>query len=400
MLCFTRRTSDPLPLVRPKSLTKYQHITWITWSLLRPVLVIIGCFWIGYLTAIVGPMLHASQDASTRHRVSRFADYLNLPAKIFDNNKSAPDGILRRSISSPPSDDPGRFRYVLIPLTSVETMSYHKKRFEVCMKSILEKSSIPLFFFFVVDEPSRLYLEETMTMFSRKYRSKVEIQYTFLDQETIAKKLASSVSVVQQIVSGNTQGYYNQSIFFLSVAIHRGILPDFVHQIIMLDTDLKFISDISGLFAHFDKFQGSNVMGIAHDQQPTYRDAFKAFRARNPTTRVGSPAPDGLPGFNSGVVLLDIARMRSSQLYNYYLNPPVAELISRKYLFKGSLGDQDFYSLIGNERENLFYVLPCSWNRHLCRKLYDEYAPVFDSYFNCDGKIHIYHASCNSTMPV
>lgn len=175
MLCFTRRTSDPLPLVRPKSQTKYQQIPWVTWSLLRPVLVIFGFFWIGYLTAIVGPMLHDSHTASTRHRVSRFADYLNLPAKIFDNNNIA-DGILRRSISSPPSDDPGRFRYVLIPLTSVETMPYHKKRFEVCMKSILEKSSIPLYFFFVVDEPSRLYLEETMRMFSWKYRSKVEIQ--------------------------------------------------------------------------------------------------------------------------------------------------------------------------------------------------------------------------------
>ncbi|XP_063965400.1 xyloside xylosyltransferase 1-like [Lytechinus pictus] len=396
MLCFTRRTSEPLPLVRPKSLTPMQQISLIGWSLFRPALVILSCFWIGYLTAIVGPMLNAKHTATIQHRVSRFADYLSLPTNVFDNGNP----ILRRSISSPPSDDPGRFRYVLIPLTSVHTMPYHKKRFEVCMQSLLEKSSIPLYFFFVVDEPSRLYLEEKMRIFRRNFRSIVEIEYTFLDQETVARKLAPSVSVVQQIVSGNTQGYYNQSIFFLSVAIHRGILPDFVHQIIMIDTDLKFLSDISGLFAHFDKFGDSNVMGIAHDQQPTYRDAFSAYRARYPNTRVGSPAPNGLPGFNSGVVLLDLDRMRSSQLYNHYLNPLVAEFISNKYLFKGNLGDQDFYSLIGNERENLFYVLPCSWNRHLCRKLYDQYAPVFDSYFRCDGKIHIYHASCNSTLPV
>ena len=173
MLCFTRRSSDPLPLVRSKSLTTGQQISIIIWSLLRPASIVLACFWIGYLTAIVGPKLHASHAASIQHRVSRFADYLNLPAKMFDQNS---DGFLRRSISSPPSDDPEHFRYVLIPLTSVQSMPYHKKRFEVCMESILEKSSVPLFFLFVVDEPSKEYLEEAMKIFTWKYRSKVEVK--------------------------------------------------------------------------------------------------------------------------------------------------------------------------------------------------------------------------------
>ncbi|XP_071480272.1 xyloside xylosyltransferase 1-like [Diadema antillarum] len=370
------------------------------WAVVRTTFILLVCFWIGYLMAVIGPSLEEEQKASIKYRYRRFSDYLGLRGKLFDSTSGA-DDVLRRSVLPPSSDsDSSRFNYVLIPLTSVDKMQYHKQRFEACMQSILDKSTIPLHFYFVVDEPSKRYLKGAMRDFEYKFGFRIQIRYDFLDQQSLAAQLAPYVSVVQRIVSGNTKGYYNQSIFFLSVGIHKNILPDFVHRIIMLDTDLKFLSDIEGLFAHFDNFGEENVMGLAYDQQPTYRDAFSVYRMSQPNTRVGSPPSKGFPGFNSGVLLLNIDRMRSSKIYNVFLDTRVATALTKKYSFMGQLGDQDFYSLVGNEKENLFYVLPCSWNRHLCRNMYQKYPDVFESYFNCDGKIHVYHGSCNTTIPV
>ena len=40
--------------------------------------------------------------------------------------------------------------------------------------------------------------------------------------------------------------------------------------------------------------------------------------------------------------------------------------LGEKYNFRGHLGDQGFYTLLSFEHPELFYVLPCSWNRQLC----------------------------------
>ena len=83
-------------------------------------------------------------------------------------------------------------------------------------------------------------------------------------------------------------------------------------------------------------------------------------------TRVGEPPPNGLTGFNSGVLLLDLDRMRKSDLYNSLIDRNVIQSLQDKYSFKAGLGDQDLYTLINLEHEELFYVLPCEWNRQLC----------------------------------
>lgn len=55
--------------------------------------------------------------------------------------------------------------------------------------------------------------------------------------------------------------------------------------------------------------------------------------------------------------------MRQSKLYDSLITPEAVDRLTKKYYFQGHLGDQDFFSLIGMEHENLFYVLPCTWNR-------------------------------------
>ena len=97
---------------------------------------------------------------------------------------------------------------------------------------------------------------------------------------------------------------------------------------------------------------------------------------------------------------MDLDRMRKSERYNTLLDSDIVEKLAQKYSYKGHLGDQDFYTLVSLENEDLFYVLPCTWNRQLCQWWRDKgYEKVFDSYFTCQGKINIYHGNCNTPFP-
>ena len=211
--------------------------------------------------------------------------------------------------------------------------------------------------------------------------------------------LNSTLFSFQDLFSSSSQSYYNHPLFFISTAIHH-VLPQSMMRIISLDSDLLFKTDIKQLFAIFDNFKATTIFGLAREQQPLYRHLFHMFRDRNPGTKVGEPPPDGLTGFNSGVVLINLRNMRESRIYNLLLHNNAVREIAHKYTFQGHLGDQDFYSLLNLEYSALFHILPCSWNRQLCKWWRDHgYAQVFDSYYNCSEPIHVYHGNCQTKMP-
>lgn len=190
--------------------------------------------------------------------------------------------------------------------------------------------------------------------------------------------------------------YFSDSLFFVTVIIHK-VLPD-KHRVIMLD--LKFNADIKELFERFNLFHNTNIIGISREAQPAYRHVFQMFINKSKGTRVGDPPPDGLTGFNSGVLLLDLDRLRKSEVYSSALNADFMKKMTEKYTFQENFDDQDFFTLLSLEHEDLFHILPCTWNRQLCtswrNRGYDE---VFDQYFSCDGYINIYHGNCNTSIP-
>ncbi|CAG04707.1 unnamed protein product, partial [Tetraodon nigroviridis] len=180
-------------------------------------------------------------------------------------------------------------------------------------------------------------------------------------------------------------------------------------RIVQLDLDLKYRENIRELFQEFHRFPPGAVMGIAREMQPVYSTeesatpdthTFWQYRKENPQTKVGEPHPDGLPGFNSGVMLLDLAAMRASSLYNQLLEPEHLAQLAAQYRFRGHLGDQDFFTMIGMEHPELFYPLACGWNRQLCTWWRDHgYGDVFQLYYRCDGPVYIYHGNCNTPIP-
>lgn len=250
---------------------------------------------------------------------------------------------------------------------------------------------------FVTDEPSRDLAKAAMRDLLQGAAFKYKV--IFHDVNALTEKLFPVVEAMQKHFSAGSGTYYSDSIFFLSVAMHR-IMPKEISRMIQLDLDLKYTSNIRELFEEFDHFPTNAVIGIAHEMQPVYRHTFWQYRQENPESKVGSPPPDGLPGFNSGVILLNLEAMRQSKLYNQLLDPSEVQKLTEKYHFKGHLGDQDFFTMIGMEHAQLFHILDCVWNRQLCTWWRDHgYGDVFDLYYKCEGHIKILHGNCNTPIP-
>lgn len=306
------------------------------------------------------------------------------------------DGTRRRD------QEAGDRRYhLLMMFTKVDRNRSLQDKFRVAMLSLVRHGRfLPgevLALHFVSDPASKGWgqkmLEELLMDATFKY------EVLFHDVAALTQKLFPIVEAMQKHFSAGSGAYYSDSIFFLSVAMHH-IMPTSITRIVQVDLDLKYRTNIKHLFQEFDHFAPGAVIGIAPEMQPVYRHTFWQYRKENPQSRVGDPPPEGQPGFNSGVMLLDLGAMRASALYNQLLAPSNVAKLADQYRFRGHLGDQDFFTMIGMEHPELFHPLGCGWNRQLCTWWRDHgYGDVFALYYRCDGPVYIYHGNCNSQIP-
>ncbi|CAG0885581.1 unnamed protein product [Darwinula stevensoni] len=166
--------------------------------------------------------------------------------------------------------------------------------------------------------------------------------------------------------------YYGDDLFVITPFLH--LLP--IDKIIILDVDLKFRADVRDLWSEFEKFLPSSVIGVAPELSPVYYHYTHQYRKENPLTKVGSTEPKHMQGINSGVMLLDLEKIRSQpELLLLQLDPLEVERLHRKYDIWGGLGDQDLVTLLSFEHPDLFHFLSCGWNRALClwwKRVYPE----------------------------
>ena len=132
----------------------------------------------------------------------------------------------------------------------------------------------------------------------------------------------------------------------------------------------------------------------------------KQYRKRNPGTKLGEPGR--FQGFNTGVVLFNLKRMRENVKYNHYVDNEgeILDELAEKYLYRSHLGDQCFFTLLGFEHPEWFKILPCSLNYQLDTSLAVqlEYRSIFDQYHNCtdiatSDDIKIYHGNGGTSIP-
>ena len=139
-------------------------------------------------------------------------------------------------------------------------------------------------------------------------------------------------------------------------------------HVIYIDRSLVFQDNIGYIFPTLEKLKRSKEgIAMAPEQSKTYMQAFSAWQKMNPSTKIGRPPPNGKPGFNPDLMLMDLDKLRASASYRSFFNEVKLNKLVKNYLFHSSsevpsLGDM--VNLMAVDAESLFMTLGCEWNRN------------------------------------
>lgn len=113
------------------------------------------------------------------------------------------------------------------------------------------------------------------------------------------------------------------------------IAPSNQNLVVMMDADTKIRTDIRNLFKEFDKFGKDALFGLAPELTPVYRHVLYPYRNKHTKTTFGEPNHfGGYSGFNSGVILFNLQKLRESKKYEQIIVKKNVDRMVQKYEFK------------------------------------------------------------------
>ena len=164
---------------------------------------------------------------------------------------------------------------------------------------------------------------------------------------------------------------------------------------------LVFQDNIGLLYPILEKVKRSKAgIAMAPEQTKAYMQAFAAWQKMNPSTKIGMlystyyspikfhkkilfqftnfqfheiffslgrPPPNGKPGFNSDLIVMDLEKLRASASYKGFFNIARLTKLVKTYSYHAesetpSLGDM--LNLMAVDIDSLFWTLGCEWNRN------------------------------------
>ncbi|XP_039301808.1 xyloside xylosyltransferase 1-like isoform X5 [Solenopsis invicta] len=218
--------------------------------------------------------------------------------------------------------------------TKVASNSPMKHKFQIFTDSLLRFASIDITFHVISDDDSRdiaaIVIQNVMVN-TGKF-----MEVFYYNVHKLAAQLEDIVSVMSPHFSSKPGTYYSDALFFISLGLHR-IAPSHQRFAVMFDADTKFRKDVKDLFEEFNKFGEKALFGLAPELTPVYRHVLYLYRNKHPTTMFGEPRhKGGYPGYNSGMVLFNLERLRKSHVYNEIVNKDSVDAITEKYHFKNN----------------------------------------------------------------
>lgn len=135
------------------------------------------------------------------------------------------------------------------------------------------------------------------------------------------------------------------------------ILQD-VDSLLYVDTDILFLQPVEDIWALLSHFNSSQLAAVAPEHEEPRIGWYNRF-ARHPYY--------GRTGINSGVMLMNMTRIRTK----YFKNDMTAVALSweeilmpllQKYKLNITWGDQDLLNVIFHYNPETLYVFPCQWN--------------------------------------
>lgn len=137
---------------------------------------------------------------------------------------------------------------------------------------------------------------------------------------------------------------------FKPCAAQRLFLPDVlsdVDSVLYVDTDTLFLTPVESVWAYFGKFNKTQMAALAPEHEDPNVGWYNRF-AKHPYY--------GKLGVNSGVMLMNLTRMRAFQ-WTEYVVP-----IYRKFKLHITWGDQDIINIIFHYHPGRLYIYSCRYN--------------------------------------
>lgn len=133
------------------------------------------------------------------------------------------------------------------------------------------------------------------------------------------------------------------------------ILPEVINEskIIVLDTDVTILNDVSILWDLFHNFNKEQVLGLVENQSNWYLKS-SPYR-RHPWPALGK-------GFNTGVILMNLQKLKAKKFSKLWEN--VTKFVLKE-ISETSLADQDIINAVLKYNPKFVYVIGCTWNVQL-----------------------------------
>jgi hypothetical protein len=236
------------------------------------------------------------------------------------------------------------------------TLSYIKT-----LEWILIYSTVPIKFHIITNEDSVKFINtilEKVNMTSNcEFTSEIVTLSHIIDvtNKNICPHLGTR-SEFCEIIMGN-----------MTPLLFPFLFKDLDH-VVYVDRSLVFQDNIGYLYPILQKMKKSKEgLALAPEQSKTYMQAFASWQRMNPSTKLGRPPPDGKPGYNPDLILMDLDKLRASASYRSFFNEVKLGKLVKNYMFHSSsetptLGDM--INLMAVDSESLFMNLGCEWNRN------------------------------------
>mmetsp|Transcript_91097 Transcript_91097/g.208823 ORF Transcript_91097/g.208823 Transcript_91097/m.208823 type:complete len:1301 (+) Transcript_91097:24-3926(+) len=195
-------------------------------------------------------------------------------------------------------------------------------------------------------------------------------------EEVTLGELGTAVTVRRYEVSAEARSFEDLSTTFFDEEYRCGgqklllpaALPE-VDRVIVVDAGALVVGPLGRLWAVFQDFGEEAALGMASDGSDTAQSWY-------PTKGRGMPYV-GATGVHAGVLLMDLSRLRSSQVQL----KPLASIAARAWGYAISRGEHDLFNIVLSKMQHLVHVLPCWANS---RK---------DTCGQCDGGLLVVHAA-------
>lgn len=231
------------------------------------------------------------------------------------------------------------------------------------MKQIKTLSKSTVHFHLLVDDAAK-------QAFAPRVQGREDVDFAMVDAPEIVQKM--------RVVQGAAEEKSKIPIPKLYTPL---LLPE-VEKLILLDSDVVFVKDVAGLWAEFEKFAPTDVAGMALAADGIYM-LHGHLREHGAIGKKGEL--DGSfrgfdiahPGFNGGVMLQDLAKMREIN-FTGLLEEMVVRASEANYTGEHPipimrLGDQSLMSEWPFAYpQHGVHVVPSAWNFQLCEGMWNH----------------------------